>query len=268
MRRHRWETKQRQVAREQQAASRAKNLHPAGKDQEESQETGAALPPNTVPDLYQHVTQLVSAPHGTGFDLDLYLRQFTSAPAYLFSGPRSTFTAPTAPLDLPVRQQAEPITAWKRAGIAIRGGQPVLRGVMYGEYKPVDTAIHAPFNFLSPDRHHQAPDAKCVCGFYGVAKEWLYQASKDYTSSSCADLEVELYGRVIRHRDGWRAEKQRVLAVHLDLSCLRCRRPAKGIHQGGLNCGNCHSGIAPTVWFTPAELSSLLGVEVRWQAMP
>lgn len=247
MKRHRWEKKRLQVAREQQAAARAKRLHPAGKEQD----SHPTLPPGAKV---------------VGFDLDRYLAQFTSAPQWTFSGSYSTVLTPAAPLDLPVRQQAEPITAWKRARIGLCDGQPVLRGVMYGEYKPVDAAVHARSDWLAlPARDHKAPHVDCICGFYGVTKDRLHEVSMYYGPNSCADLEVELYGTVIRHRDGWRAEKQRVLAVHLDLSCAVCRRPAQGVSGRGVVCRECFPG---TVVFTPAELSSLWGVEVRWQAMP
>lgn len=172
---------------------------------------------------------------------------------------------------VPVRQQAEPIVAWKRARIEVDvyEGRPALCGVVYGRYQPVDVARHcngitgsATARSGLPDPH-PAPRLDCHCGFHGVPKDRLIDAYVDYQTASCADLEVELYGTVIACERGWRAEKQRVLAVHLDLDCHQCYRPAVGVGFCGTTCGRCSPSL-----FSPADLASVWGVEVRWEEPP
>lgn len=254
MRRHRWEKKQAEVSRAQRDEARDRNQRKQDVPAEEEHVDGVAgvdLSPLWAPfdTLFYSGTNPPVAPR---------TYQYPLGQAYLSVPP-----APTrAPL--PVRQQAEPIVAWKRARIKVHDGHPVLCGVVFGRYKPVDVAQHLGiWDSVFQMPAHVAPDLDCACGFYGVAKDHLYDASFDYHARSCADLEVELYGKVIAHEQGWRAEKQRVLAVHLDLFCRLCRRPASGVADLGVTCARC----APTL-FTPADLASEWGVEVRWQEAP
>lgn len=58
-----------------------------------------------------------------------------------------------------------------------------------------------------PPREHKEPVHGCSCGFYSL---------KDRPRSvpGLVTLEVEHYGRILQHKLGYRAEFQRVLAVH------------------------------------------------------
>jgi hypothetical protein len=46
-------------------------------------------------------------------------------------------------------------------------------------------------------------------------------------------LEVDLYGRIVEHRDGWRAEEQDVLRIHVPERCSQfvCRRGTTGFRR-------------------------------------
>ena len=266
MRRHRWEARQRDTAREQKERARAANQRKEPTP-EKAEPTaykiyvgGSTL---DRPTINQARASLGLAPIGI--------------PHYYSMGSGLGYAAdpikrPT--FDLPTRAQAEPITAWKRARFLIGDAGPILRGVIYGTYTPVATAEHIVddtngfWTWISPPlapNPHEAPHPDCVCGFYGVTHQRLHEVSVDYCGRSCADLEVELYGKVIAHKSGWRASKQRVLAVHLDLGCTTCRRPAVGVGREGVLCAGCGKGEKV---LSPADLASAWGVEVRWQERP
>lgn len=88
---------------------------------------------------------------------------------------------------------------------------------------------------------HAAPDAECRCGFYALP-------DKPAPHPTYACLEIELFGRVIEHERGYRAEKQRVLGATIARDaiaptcqakkCVGLERPAWFIrcHDGALRC--------------------------------
>jgi hypothetical protein len=57
---------------------------------------------------------------------------------------------------------------------------------------------------------HDAPDARCRCGFYAVRNPDDLESSNPLS----VRLDVELSGRVIVHEHGYRAQHQRVLRAH------------------------------------------------------
>jgi hypothetical protein len=74
--------------------------------------------------------------------------------------------------------------------------------------------------YLSHPALHPAdaplPVAHCSCGFY-ARRPGLRGDDVRYHSA-----EAELYGRVVEHEGGWRAQKQRVLSVSLTPVCAWC----------------------------------------------
>jgi hypothetical protein len=80
-------------------------------------------------------------------------------------------------------------------------------------YRAEDTA------FCLSDPTHRPPVVECGCGFYACDETPEVTASFDAITLSLAELDVELYGRVIRHTHGWRAERQRILQVLFDPVC-------------------------------------------------
>jgi hypothetical protein len=188
-------------------------------------------------------------------------------------------------------------------------GVPALCGVGWSlTYAPDDTAQCIPLSTVYPllgvawgaygAEEHDAPDLAHGCGFYAVADPArLVELTNTYRAAQLA-LTVELYGRVIRHRSGYRAERQRVLGAALLHRCARqgffeaarwdarnrpgatlpepCG-PATHVVQSEalvttpngcieLLCDRCAGhNLARTVrLWTPAELSGALGVEVTW----
>jgi hypothetical protein len=75
---------------------------------------------------------------------------------------------------------------------------------------------------------HRAPDLDCHCGFYAFADRGHATrllggtAAFDGTSVITALGQVDLYGTVIRHEHGFRAERQQLLSLHLLPYCSDC----------------------------------------------
>ena len=181
---------------------------------------------------------------------------------------------------LEVIEQSEPIRAWRGLAIALEGNNVVLNAInstngnfLAVEHKAVCRASenrmfgYVPFTFtpIKPvSGKHDAPHESCGCGFYGV---------KDKSNAQGRIIaEVDLYGKVIEHELGYRAEYQRVLSVrvirpvHCGDAFLCDGRPEllwfskKGGIQG--ICAECASQKKRVA--TLSKLAARLGVEVRW----
>ena len=192
---------------------------------------------------------------------------------------------------LEVIEQSEPIRAWRGLAIALEGNNVVLNAInstngnfLAVEHKAVCRASengmfgYVPFTFTMPgltmlgspppikpvSGKHDAPHESCGCGFYGV---------KDKSNAQGRIIaEVDLYGKVIEHELGYRAEYQRVLSVrvirpvHCGDAFLCDGRPEllwfskKGGIQG--ICAECASQKKRVA--TLSKLAARLGVEVRW----
>ncbi len=71
-------------------------------------------------------------------------------------------------------------------------------------------------------RGHRRLDPLCSCGFYALPE----RTKLPHSVVKTAVLEVELEGRVVRHRTYLRAERQRVRVVTLEGWCSYCTSPA------------------------------------------
>lgn len=122
--------------------------------------------------------------------------------------------------DLPSRQQGEPIIGWRFARVVREhdGWRFAALVNQYGTFAVEDEAT------CKIGRRHRAPAPGCTCGFYALNEkpplavratsgEWL--------------LEVELYGRVIAHRLGYRAQYQRVRSLLAGF--CPCQEPATNV---------------------------------------
>jgi hypothetical protein len=116
----------------------------------------------------------------------------------------------------------------------------------------------------SPFYDHPAPCPECSCGFYGVLADGYAQ--------HCVwtvELEVEFSGTVIVHESGYRAEHQRVLAVHLpqcpcgDPSTWAASDPSYNSSAIGnfLTMYTC-AAHASSEGYTIGELAELLDVPI------
>jgi hypothetical protein len=196
------------------------------------------------------------------------------------------------------RQSEDTIRAWKRSAVDLDDGRPVLIGPISRRYLAVDDGVAQcfPMSFsphatavLSEHWGEAAPKVDCTCGFYAV--DDLSDLIDHPLVPGVASLEVELYGRVIRHQRGYRAGRQRVLAVNLDPTCNHCHddTPAELVAVGyraepgsmvyailgapfatwaACLCGRCADDHAPNLisTWTPPALAQELGTEVRWAA--
>lgn len=190
------------------------------------------------------------------------------------------------------RSTDQTIRAWKRASIDVvldtDEPRPMLIGPISGRYLAVDYGIAGcyPVAFtVGPTAYGHtdpAPRFDCTCGFYAVHDRTALDGPLD---GGLATLEVELFGRVVRHEHGYRAGRQRVLAVVLDRTCHICLDHEATAVAVGLNnrvaeffgvqsawsgtiCDDCQQIQQPiyAYRFTPAELAGALQTEVRWAA--
>lgn len=207
-----------------------------------------------------------------------------------------------APKELPSRQQVEPFVGWKRARLVRINGHVrfygatveasyeaeavadcrrrnldyLLRSSIFSMAPPAPQQVSE----VAPSHEHQAPADQCACGFYAVADQSHWEVLRRDYPDGFARLEVELYGKVIRYTNGYRAEKQRVLAAWVDPACWGCsmwsqvgieRHP--GAQMAGMVdahgllrpvCAQCAVGLADRLLLSLADISSDLGTEVRW----
>jgi len=116
--------------------------------------------------------------------------------------------------------------------------------------------------FMLPRRWHERPEPKDGhCGFYA----WKPGRPFPWTAGTWL-LEVDLYGRVIEHEHGYRAQKQRVLRIS-PVPDLFCEPPFSLSYQPGDGrvtavCAACPPPQAPRHPVSVDRLRRLLNVEV------
>jgi hypothetical protein len=122
---------------------------------------------------------------------------------------------------------------------------------------------------------HAPPHVAGTCGFHGTSDDPL-----GWMLPETALLDVELYGRIIRHERGWRAASQRVLGAQFIRGCMSCYQadpeavlvtiPAPVVERALLVGPRCRRCAA--VWRWPdnggqiavPDLAGMLGTEVSW----
>jgi hypothetical protein len=199
---------------------------------------------------------------------------------------------PPPPLDLPSRQQVDTIRAFKLAQLVAVDGRVKFQGagsrVLY-EGDDVascekDKVGWGGFSFLGD---HEVPDPRCTCGFYGVPHKHAKEVMADYQSGTFCRLEVELFGRVIKHERGYRAQRQRVLSVAVLRRChtigpvqaqggftiwsgqggggeVKCSNRAMGLRVDAGNVVPSCGSHAPLGFAPLTDVAQMLGTEVRW----
>lgn len=180
----------------------------------------------------------------------------------------------------------EPLKGYKSAGIRWDDATKrlIFKPTRVGKNKIV-------LHYLATDKAkcrlgytHLSPDDNCTCGFYAVRHPRLIGKVKGseyetpFYKTAFALLEVELYGKIVSGKYGYRAEKQRVLKVNYKRRCGQCcmetkRKhfvfPRRAIGFGLLNQSDtlvpvCKLHSGRTV-ISLADLSGYLGTEVAWQ---
>lgn len=197
---------------------------------------------------------------------------------------------------LEVIQQQEPIKAWRNLKLLANGFSVYLSplNTQFGAFRADEQkaqchAYQMYYGILGSKRPdpHDAPGLKCDCGFYAV---------KERTSVQPGGVlaEVDLYGTVIEHELGYRAEYQRVLSLRISqqycMGAFLCEgkpgllaflpdQTVSSLSYGGLGspampitqsgsldpvpvCAKC----APKFDRVAAlgQIAARLGVEVRW----
>jgi hypothetical protein len=163
-------------------------------------------------------------------------------------------------MSLPWDVFATPIAARKLARLGVERGRVVLRPAFYRQLGDAYGAVATATCALAD---HEAPHARCSCGFYAVADDaQLWRLGAD--EPALVVLDVELAGRVIEHEHGFRASDQRVRSVRCHGACVRCGRRASVFterHFGSLvpSCDRCARHP-----MTAEEVSASLGVPVAF----
>ena len=166
----------------------------------------------------------------------------------------------------------EPIVAWKRAQVLLRPDEPEVRfaGTVRSDHP------YRADDVFACDRGHRRLEPACSCGFYALADRLSLPDSVVKT----AVLEVELEGRVVRHRSCLRAERQRVRVVTLDGWCSYCTAPAAvlaGVRSMWADLPEPWLRAVPVcsthrrlfaVVLTDGDLARATEAEVRWDREP
>lgn len=171
----------------------------------------------------------------------------------------------------PVRRQEDPIRAQKSAVVSI---DPITHragfvGIGFGaRYGPDELAICRAERFKgvksddgdwSPD--HVAPAAGCTCGFYAFGPDH----ERPEIDKTRWTLDVELAGRVIRHKLGYRAQHQRVMKAAPPSLCV-CGAWTRFlvVHTAGEISALCAGCAEDPKWLAVdrAYVEGLLGVEL------
>lgn len=191
--------------------------------------------------------------------------------------PRSQDPSQDLPRDLPRRPVAQPPRGEKAALVLLSPDRRRARfsGLAVAATYDADATARCSRQRCPVAGEHEVPHAAGTCGFHATTDDplgWMLPES--------ALLQVELYGRIIRHERGWRAARQRVLGARFLQACMSCYSPApdavlvtapaptdQRALLVGPRCPRCADA-----WRWPdagervamADLAGLLGTEVCW----
>jgi hypothetical protein len=128
---------------------------------------------------------------------------------------------------VPAPDYADALIGWRVWCVVRRGGELRLASVIADELWPFDTELVArcrahevPSGSLFVDRPavHPAPASDCTCGIYAArepAAVWTYLRGRDEVDTVARVLgRVLLWGRLVEHDCGWRAERAYPLDVY------------------------------------------------------
>ena len=203
------------------------------------------------------------------------------------------------PKELPTRQQVDTIRVFKLAKLVALDGAIRLQGVGSNAIYDVDAKAEChrssmslfsgftlSFGETAEPKAHESPEVYCTCGFYGVPHKTAKQVETDYSTRRYVRVEAELFGRVVRHEHGYRAERQRVISVTVPRKCrtlgpslpdnsislfgssgppeVACSHAPTGMRiDGGLVVPTCDTH-APFGATPLTDVAKMLGVQIRW----
>jgi hypothetical protein len=161
----------------------------------------------------------------------------------------------------------EPRAGHKRAFITEMNGKLMfapLRWPWSARYLASDTARcrgdHPP--------GEPVPAEDCTCGFYAVADVDTLDGHIGVSDPCTVVIDADLSGRVVEYEQGFRAERQDVMCVHLNKRCVCCRAEASTLGAIDHRHGNvvvplCTKHARKASWtLEPADLAGKLGCEV------
>lgn len=177
---------------------------------------------------------------------------------------------------LAVEQADEPIRGWRAAQVVLEGNRYRFQSVIagHGSYDAEAVAachrndgyygIRISMYHSEAERRHEAPGEDCSCGFYAVIDPADVEDLAH--GRGTVMIEADLYGRVIVHERGYRAQKQRALSVTIPADCLYCTnaaQPAVPV-EGGPLVFVCEKHLPEDhVLISSHDLAAKLGTEVR-----
>lgn len=177
---------------------------------------------------------------------------------------RARSTARTgAFLGIPFDGRLEPLRGYKQAKIVVVGKrayfEPSVMSRAITQY-----GVEEESRCAYDHTHDRIPARHCWCGFYAYKSK--YSVASYYNR-----LSVDLFGRVIEHSEGYRAEYQRVLLVEIPSHCAMCGSKATRIGTSSAHrvyplCSRCHFSIPTSATaMSLMDLAGLLGTEVKWR---
>lgn len=175
--------------------------------------------------------------------------------------------------ELPLRAQVDPIRAEKAAHVCMTPssrGRAHFDGVgIHADYGPDAVAECRKPGIL--ESNHEAPALGCTCGFYAFGEE---HENRPELQPGLWRLEVELSGRIIRHKLGYRAQRQRVLRAIAPAACATCGKWARFLAiscRTSVIAGYCieHARDPDNLAVDVAQVAGFLGCEVAgWYIRP
>jgi len=124
----------------------------------------------------------------------------------------------TLPPDPPAPDAIEPITGWRAWNLRRQHGTfQIAPAIQRPSWTPPDP-VHA-VCLASMDRH-RAPERTCTCGVYAMSRPDLLMLANRVALTLCVVGSVALWGKVIEHEMGYRAEF--AYPQRMRLVCPRC----------------------------------------------
>ena len=127
---------------------------------------------------------------------------------------------------MPAPDYADALIGWRVWCVVRRGKELWLSSVIADELWPLEGELVARCrahelpgsDVLLEREQHAAPTRDCTCGIYAArepAAVWTYLRGRDEPDAIARVLgRVLLWGRVVEHQDGWRAERAYPLDVY------------------------------------------------------
>jgi hypothetical protein len=136
-----------------------------------------------------------------------------------------------------VREDTVPVIGWKYVRWDLWDDRLTFNSGVGDSYDGLAARAEHRGNFAGRDETHAAPHVGCMCGWNAYRTRELARTRGGYSGTL---VEVELWGNVHVYQHGYRAEWQRVLAMHIDR--CECGEEPWRISQSGFPTCLSHVG--------------------------